>query len=75
MKRLMYRFRFPDIVCIAIASLLNTLGTPGGALTDKESTEDTEGIDDHQYLYQVLIGDEASQIPEPALAAVSSRRL
>ncbi|KIH58535.1 hypothetical protein ANCDUO_11258 [Ancylostoma duodenale] len=73
MMRLMYQFRFPDIVCITTASLLNTLATPGGALTDTDSTDDTEEIEDSQYLYQVLIGDEGSQIPEPALVAVSNR--
>ncbi|KIH52974.1 hypothetical protein ANCDUO_16912 [Ancylostoma duodenale] len=74
MMTLMYRFRFPDIVCITTASLLISLGTRGGALTDSDSTDDdTEELEDSQYLYQVLIGGEASQIQEPALAAVSNR--
>ncbi|KAL6730202.1 hypothetical protein Aduo_001190 [Ancylostoma duodenale] len=74
MMALMYRLRFPDIGCITTASLLNTLGTPGGALTDDDSTDDdTEELQESQGRYQLLIGDKASQIPEPALAAVSNR--
>ncbi|KIH47811.1 hypothetical protein ANCDUO_22124, partial [Ancylostoma duodenale] len=61
MIALMFILRPPNILCLTTASLMNTIGTPDGAFKaygDK---------------FTILIGDEASQIPEPALTAISNR--
>ncbi|EPB76492.1 hypothetical protein ANCCEY_04392 [Ancylostoma ceylanicum] len=73
MIKLMYKLRRPEILCITTASLLNAYGSRGGTLTETESSESSEpaGLES-QDPSQVLIGDEASQIPQPALAAISN---
>ncbi|XGW24111.1 hypothetical protein V3C99_005937, partial [Haemonchus contortus] len=57
---LMMRVRFPAILCITTSSLLEST-RPGGPF--------------HELLAscKIIIGDEASQIPEPAFAAMISR--
>ncbi|XGW21519.1 hypothetical protein V3C99_004464, partial [Haemonchus contortus] len=58
--KIMLRVRFPSIMCITTASLLNTT-KPGGLFSDVLSTS------------KVIIGDEASQIPEPVFVAMLGR--
>ncbi|XGW30776.1 hypothetical protein V3C99_009609 [Haemonchus contortus] len=58
--KIMLRGRFPSIMCITTASLLNTT-KPGGLFEDMLS------------MSKVIVGDEASQIPEPALVAMLGR--
>ncbi|EPB65296.1 hypothetical protein ANCCEY_15641, partial [Ancylostoma ceylanicum] len=73
MIRLMYKLRRPEILCITTASLLNAYGSRGGTLTETESSESSEPAGpESPDPSHVLIGDEASQIPEPALAAISN---
>ncbi|EPB71704.1 hypothetical protein ANCCEY_09199 [Ancylostoma ceylanicum] len=61
MIALMLTLRPPHILCITTASLMNTIGTPDGAFNA------------YRDKFTVLIGEEASQIPEPALTAISNR--
>ncbi|KHJ97536.1 integrase core domain protein, partial [Oesophagostomum dentatum] len=59
MVDLMFRLLKPEIVCATTASLLNLVSS--GGLFAK-----------HMSNFRVLIGDEASQIPEPVLAALTT---
>uniref|UniRef100_A0A7I4XWS9 AAA_12 domain-containing protein n=1 Tax=Haemonchus contortus TaxID=6289 RepID=A0A7I4XWS9_HAECO len=61
MVKLMFRVRRPAILCLTTASLLNTTDPSNGLFRRHSST------------FGTIIGDEASQIPEPALAAIASR--
>ncbi|WKX94470.1 hypothetical protein Q1695_011609 [Nippostrongylus brasiliensis] len=56
---IMFRVRRPNILCITSASLLNSAGSLGL-------------FGPHTKDCSVIIGDEASQIPEPVLVATSS---
>ncbi|XGW27436.1 hypothetical protein V3C99_007774, partial [Haemonchus contortus] len=56
---MMLRVRFPTILCITISSLLNTT-KPGGLFHNTLSD------------CRIIIGDEASQIPEPAFVALTA---
>ncbi|XGW34683.1 hypothetical protein V3C99_018573, partial [Haemonchus contortus] len=58
--KVMMRVRFPSIICMTTASLLNS--TAEGGLFDELLTGCT-----------VLIVDEASQVPEPAFVAIAAR--
>ncbi|CAJ0610543.1 unnamed protein product [Cylicocyclus nassatus] len=60
MVNLLFRLRSPNILLATTASLLNTT-SPGGIFTR------------HIHPFKVLIGDEASQIPEPVLVALAIR--
>uniref|UniRef100_A0A7I5E5U7 AAA_12 domain-containing protein n=1 Tax=Haemonchus contortus TaxID=6289 RepID=A0A7I5E5U7_HAECO len=61
MFKLMFRVRRPAILCLTTASLLNTTDPSNGLFRRHSST------------FGTIIGDKASQIPEPALAAIASR--
>ncbi|XGW20485.1 hypothetical protein V3C99_003911 [Haemonchus contortus] len=61
MVKLMFRVRRPAILCLTTASLLNTTDPSNGLFRRHSST------------FGTIIGDEASQIPEPALVAIASR--
>ncbi|KAK6760787.1 hypothetical protein RB195_022018 [Necator americanus] len=57
MIRLMLKFRAPHVLCITTVSLLNTMFTEHGVFAGCSGR------------FEVLIGDDASQIPKPVLAA------
>ncbi|KIH55244.1 hypothetical protein ANCDUO_14601, partial [Ancylostoma duodenale] len=61
MVDLMFALLKPSIICATTASLLNTTAAPEGIFARHVSN------------FQVLIGDEASQIPEIALVAMATR--
>ncbi|WKX95541.1 hypothetical protein Q1695_012197 [Nippostrongylus brasiliensis] len=57
---LMFRVRRPSVICLTTAALLNS--------ADKDGLFRTELPQ-----YKTIIGDEASQIPEPAFVAMTTR--
>lgn len=61
MVNLLFRFHRPTVICMTTASLLNTTH-PGDDISRAFAP-----------LFSTVIGDEASQIPELALAAIASR--
>ncbi|XGW24299.1 hypothetical protein V3C99_006024 [Haemonchus contortus] len=60
MVKIMFRVRCPLVICMTTSSLLNSTGRKG---IFKSYIRD----------FRVVIGDEASQIPEPALLTIASR--
>ncbi|EYC04630.1 hypothetical protein Y032_0086g1895 [Ancylostoma ceylanicum] len=60
MIRIYFNYRRPQIICLTTSSLLNTSG-PKGCFA--------EYLDS----FDLLIGDEASQIPEPVFVAITDR--
>nr|CDJ96815.1 regulator of nonsense transcripts [Haemonchus contortus] len=60
MVKIMFRVRRPSVICMTTSSLLNSTGRKG---IFKSYIRD----------FRVVIGDEASQIPEPALLSIASR--
>ncbi|KIH56783.1 hypothetical protein ANCDUO_13037 [Ancylostoma duodenale] len=61
MVDLMFALLKPSVICATTASLLNTTAAPEGIFARHVSN------------FQVLIGDDTSQIPEPALVAMAAR--
>uniref|UniRef100_A0A7I4YL56 AAA_12 domain-containing protein n=1 Tax=Haemonchus contortus TaxID=6289 RepID=A0A7I4YL56_HAECO len=61
MVRIMFKVYRPSVICMTTASLLNSTANRTGIFTPYIPS------------FRTIIGDEASQIPEPALLAIAAR--